>query len=98
MVHRLARYIGGLATSLPRLDAIVFTGGIGENSASVRRKTIARLKVLGITLDEETNAQMFGGRCGVISASGSRTTAAVIATNEEWAIANEARPYIGNAS
>jgi acetate kinase len=98
MVHRLARYIGGLATSLLRLDAIVFTGGIGENSAFVRRKTIARLKVLGITLDEEANGQMFGGRCGVISASGSRTAAAVIATNEEWAIANEARPYIGKAS
>ncbi|MBW9088495.1 acetate kinase [Rhizobium wenxiniae] len=97
MVHRLARYIGGLATSLPRLDAIVFTGGIGENSASVRRKTIARLKVLGISLDEETNGQMFGGRCGVISASDSRTAVAVIATNEEWAIANEARPYIGKA-
>lgn len=98
MVHRLARYIGGLATSLPRLDAVVFTGGIGENSAFVRRKTIARLKVLGITLDEEANGQMFGGHCGVISASDSRTAAAVIATNEEWAIANEARPYIGKAS
>ncbi|MEV4606978.1 acetate kinase [Neorhizobium sp. LMR1-1-1.1] len=98
MVHRLARYIGGLATSLLRLDAIVFTGGIGENSAFVRRKTIARLRVLGITLDDEANGQMFGGRCGVISASGSRTAAAVIATNEEWAIANEARPYIGKAS
>ncbi|MGF9564273.1 acetate/propionate family kinase [Neorhizobium sp. JUb45] len=95
MVHRLARYIGGLATSLPRLDAVIFTGGIGENSSFVRAKTIARLATLGIKLDETTNGGMFGGRCGVISAAGSAAVAAVIATNEEWAIANEARPYIG---
>ncbi|MGI2034495.1 acetate/propionate family kinase [Rhizobium panacihumi] len=95
MVHRLARYIGGLATSLPRLDAVIFTGGIGENSSFVRAKTIARLAALGIKLNEETNAGMFGGRCGIISAKGTGPAAAVIATNEEWAIANEARPYIG---
>lgn len=98
MVHRLARYIGGLATSLPRLDAVVFTGGIGENSAFVRRKTIERLQVLGIKLDEDANGQMFGGRCGLLSLPESATAAVVIATNEEWAIANEARPYIGKAN
>jgi len=98
MVHRLARYIGGLATSLPRLDAVVFTGGIGENSAFVRSKTIERLQVLGIKLDEDANGQMFGGRCGLVSLPESATAAAVIATNEEWAIANEARPYIDKAN
>lgn len=95
MVHRLARYIGGLATSLPRLDAVIFTGGIGENSSFVRARTIARLAALGIKLNEDANAGMFGGRCGIISTTGSGPAAAVIATNEEWAIANEARPYIG---
>ncbi len=98
MIHRLARYIGGLATSLPRLDAVVFTGGIGENSAFVRAGTIARLAVLGITLDTDANDAMFGGRSGLISAADARPAAAVIATNEEWAIANEARPYIGRSA
>ncbi|AYD02561.1 acetate kinase [Neorhizobium sp. NCHU2750] len=88
-VHRLARYIGGLATSLDRLDAVVFTGGIGENSATMRKATIEHLKVLGLTLDEDANSQMFGGRCGVISTAASKPVAAVIATNEEWMIAHD---------
>jgi acetate kinase len=88
-VHRLARYIGGLATSLERLDAVIFTGGIGENSANIRKRTIHRLSVLGLKLDEETNAQMFGGRCGVITSKDSEPVAAVIATNEEWMIAHD---------
>lgn len=95
LVHRLARYIGGLATSLHRLDAVIFTGGIGENSATVRRRTIERLPVLGLTLDEEANAVMVGGRSGIIGASGQGPAAAVIATNEEWAIARDTLPYVG---
>jgi acetate kinase len=87
--HRLARYIGGLVTSLHRLDAVIFTGGIGENSATMRKATIDRLQVLGITLDEDLNGQMFGGRSGVISAAASKPAAAVIATNEEWMIASD---------
>ena len=46
--HRLARHIGGLAMALRRLDGVVFTGGIGENSALVRAMTIARLRPLGL--------------------------------------------------
>ncbi len=88
-VHRLARYIGGLATSLNRLDAVVFTGGIGENSATMRQRTIDRLSVLGLKLDDEANAQMFGGRGGVITTKDSKAAAAVIATNEEWMIAHD---------
>ncbi len=88
-VHRLARYIGGLATSLDRLDAVIFTGGIGENSATMRQRTIERLSAFGIKLDKETNAQMFGGSCGVITSKDSKAAAAVIATNEEWMIAHD---------
>ncbi|MGA1832236.1 MULTISPECIES: acetate/propionate family kinase [Rhizobium] len=88
-VHRLARYIGGLATSLHRLDAVIFTGGIGENSATMRQRTIDRLSVLGLKLDAEANGQMFGGRCGVITAKDSKVAAAAIATNEEWMISHD---------
>lgn len=94
LVHRLARYIGGLATSLSRFDAVIFTGGIGENSSLIRQKTIARLAVLGFELDETANASMFGGKSGIISASDKGPVAAVIATNEEWAIAHETLPYV----
>ncbi|MGE7368648.1 acetate/propionate family kinase [Neorhizobium sp. NPDC001467] len=94
MVHRLARYIGGLATSLRRLDAVVFTGGIGENSPLVRERTIDRLGVLGIVCDQAANAAMFGGRTGLVSVQNAGPAALVIATNEEWAIANEARRHM----
>jgi acetate kinase len=86
-VHRLARHIGGLAMALRRLDAVVFTGGIGENSVLVRRATVARLLPLGLTLDAAANARMTGGTGGLISVPGPGPSAAVIATNEEWMIA-----------
>ncbi|MCE1236045.1 MAG: acetate kinase [Hyphomicrobiales bacterium] len=88
-VHRLARHIGGLATSLPRLDALVFTGGIGENSARIRAMTLARLRVFGFELDAEANAATFGGRLGRIS-RGAGPVALVVPTDEEGLIARDA--------
>jgi acetate kinase len=85
--HRLARHIGGLAMALRRLDAVVFTGGIGENSVRMRAMTLARLRPLGIALDAAANAVMTGGAGGVISVPGTTPCAAVVATNEEWMIA-----------
>ena len=55
-VHRLAKAVAGLVTSLERLDALVFTGGIGENSAIVRGLVLARLGFLGLAEDPEANA------------------------------------------
>jgi acetate kinase len=91
--HRLARAIGGLAASLPRLDAVIFTGGIGENSPLVRRATIGHLAVFGATLDAESNDRIIRGQRGVISHSGPKM--AVIPTNEEWMIARDTRAIIG---
>jgi acetate kinase len=93
-VHRLARHIGGLAMSLPRLDAVVFTGGIGENSAQIRAMTVRRLKPLGVVLDEEANLRMVGGTAGVIS-TGFGPVAAVVNTNEEWMIARDTAELVG---
>jgi len=87
--HRLARHVGGLAMALRRLDAIVFTGGIGENSARMRAMTLARLRPLGLTFDPVANARMTGGAGGIISVRGTVPRAAVVATNEEWMIACE---------
>jgi acetate kinase len=93
-VHRLARHIGGLATSLPRLDAVAFTGGIGENSSTIRRLTIERLRVFGIELDAAANDATIRGKSGVIS-KGAGPTAVVIPTNEEWMIARDAAELAG---
>ncbi|MCL2892611.1 propionate kinase [Brenneria tiliae] len=89
MVHRLARHLGAHLVSLSRLDAVVFTGGIGENSSLIRELTVERLSVLGLKLDKRQNAALVGGRSGVISAAGSPTIA-VIPTNEEKMIARDA--------
>lgn len=97
-VHRLARHIGGLAMALRRLDAVVFTGGIGENSVRVRAMTLARLRPLGLVLDSAANALMTGGAGGLISAAGTTPRAAVVATNEEWMIACDTAALAGQAT
>lgn len=64
MVHRLARHIGGHVTALKRFDALIFTGGIGENSALIRELTVQRLQALGLELDNARNQQLFGAAAG----------------------------------
>lgn len=93
-VHRLARHIGGLAMALRRLDAVVFTGGIGEHSAWVRAATLQRLRPLGLALDAAANERMVGGKAGVISLQ-QHPAALVIPTNEEWMIARDAASLAG---
>ncbi|HHG8772947.1 TPA: propionate kinase [Raoultella planticola] len=89
MVHRLARHLGAHLASLHRFDALIFTGGIGENSALVRELTAKRLAIFGVHLDSVKNAQMVAGREGVISLPG-HPIVAVIPTNEEQMIAQDA--------
>ncbi len=95
--HRLARHIGGLAMSLPRLDAVVFTGGIGENSATMRAMTMQRLRPLGIEADEEANRATVRGRWGIISRR-NEPAALVLPTNEEWMIARDTEALTGAGS
>jgi len=87
--YRLAKYIGSYVAALDgRLDAVVFTGGIGENSAPIRELTLARLGLLGFRVNQEANLSKRFGKQGVITESGS-TVAMVIPTNEEWVIARD---------
>lgn len=88
--HRLAKYIAGYTACLDgRLDAIVFTGGIGENSAPIREQVINRLGLLGVEIDNERNLKArFGGQ-GTITTDSSRVPAMVISTNEELIIAQD---------
>jgi acetate kinase len=87
-VHRLAKAIAGLVTSLERLDALVFTGGIGENSAVVRGLVLARLGFLGLTEDPEANAAHGRSTGGRISRPGP-VQALVVPTDEELMIARD---------
>ncbi|PKF49590.1 acetate kinase [Enterovibrio nigricans] len=88
--HRLAKYVAGYTACLDgRLDAIVFTGGIGENSGPIRELVLNRLGLLGVEVDQERNLKArFGGE-GVITTDSSRVPAMVISTNEELVIAQD---------
>jgi acetate kinase len=87
-VHRLRRYIGAFSAVLGRVDAVVFTAGVGENSAAVRAAALADLDALGIVLDPVRNAvRASTGR--LISADSSRVAVAVVPTDEELAIGRD---------
>jgi acetate kinase len=80
--------------ALRRLDAVIFTGGIGEHSPYIRAQTMQRLAPLGLTLDAAANQRISAGAAGLISA-GPGPKAAVIPTNEEWMIARDAAELAG---
>ncbi|EMV19844.1 propionate kinase [Escherichia coli] len=89
-VHRIARHIAGHAASLRRLDGIIFTGGIGENSSLIRRLVMEHLAVLGVEIDTEMNNR--SNSCGerIVSSENARVICTVIPTNEEKMIALDA--------
>jgi acetate kinase len=93
-VYRIARELGSLAATLSGLDAVVFTGGIGENAAPIRARVCRDARWLGLEFDEQANMR---GDCR-ISRAGSRVSAWVIPTNEELIIAQHTRQAIGNMS
>ncbi len=86
-LYRVRREMGSLVAALGGVDAIVFTGGIGENAAPIRERVCRDAAWFGVELDAGANAQ--GGPC--ISSAGSRVRAWVIQTNEELMIARHTR-------
>jgi acetate kinase len=84
-IYRLKKYIGAYTAVLGQVDAIVFTGGIGEHAVGVRAGSCEGLERLGIVLDRVRNEQAIGE--GIISAPESRIQLLVIPTDEERAIA-----------
>ncbi len=87
--YRARTYIGGYLAAMNGADAIVFAGGIGENSPEVRKRILDGLQWMGIAVNEDRNASMVRGREGVISTEDSRVTAWVIPTDEELLIARD---------
>ena len=87
-LHRLKQYVGAYAAHLGRLDAIVFTAGVGENTPLIRAGALEGLGILGIEIDEERNASPERG-ARLISTDASRVAVLVIPTNEELEIARQ---------
>ncbi|GAA0822340.1 acetate kinase [Streptosporangium amethystogenes subsp. fukuiense] len=83
--HRLRKYVGAYYAVLGTVDVIAFTGGVGENSALVRERSLAGLGALGITVDPARNVR--GGT--IISPDGGGVRVAVIPTDEEFEIARQ---------
>jgi acetate kinase len=86
--YRARKYIGAFLASMGGADAVVFTGGIGENSPEIRARICAGLEWAGLTIEASQNSQTVG-REGRISPEGSRLHAWVIPTNEELLIARD---------
>jgi acetate kinase len=87
--YRLAKSVCGLMAALDSIDALVFTGGIGENSADVRARTLGHMKIAGVVIDEMKNSSHGRNDRGVISSDDSRIPCRVVPTNEELMIARE---------
>ncbi|SET32294.1 acetate/propionate family kinase [Thalassotalea agarivorans] len=86
--YRIAKSIASYCAALPSLDGVIFTGGIGENSALVRSKILKQLHLIGVQLDESRNNDTCFGKSGRIT-SDQGVAAWVIPTNEEWVIAKQ---------
>lgn len=87
-VYRLKKYIGAYAAAMNGLDTLVFTAGVGENSAAVRKAVCEGITFLGIDLDEERNA-VRSKEAREITKDGSRVKVLVVPTNEELLIARD---------
>ncbi|CCH50389.1 acetate/propionate family kinase [Pseudodesulfovibrio piezophilus] len=91
--YRNRKYIGAYMAVLGRVDAIVFTAGIGENDDIVRRESLKDLEAFGVEIDQDANAKR-GKEPFKISTEASKVAVWVIPTNEELAIAREAREVL----
>jgi acetate kinase len=91
-LYRIRREMGSLAAALGGVDALVFTGGIGENAAPIRERVCRDAAWLGVELDADANA----GGGPRISTPASRVAAWVIPTNEELMIARQTRRVLGH--
>lgn len=91
--HRIRHYVGAYAAQLGGLDAVVFTAGVGENNALLRRRTLAGLDFLGIAIDDDKN-ELASRDARYISPDGSKVAVLVVPTDEELEIARQAAALV----
>ena len=92
--YQVRKYIGQYIAALQGVDAIVFTGGIGENSQVLRKNVIESFAFLGVTFDEEANGKAIRGVGGELSGPDSKVKVFVIPTNEELMIARDTKEIV----
>jgi acetate kinase len=100
--HRVRKYIGAYAAVMGGVDAIAFTGGIGENSPALRQRCVERIGFLGATLDDALNRAALEGDaaqdCALVSRASSKVALVVVRADEERAMAQAIRPMLGGVS
>lgn len=94
LCHQITKYIGGYAAAMGGLDAIVFTGGIGENNPQYRDRVCDKLKFMGVEINYEINDKLKRGPEGEISTPNSKVKVYVICTNEELMIARDTKEIV----
>lgn len=94
---RIKQYIGSYLAQMNGADALIFTGGIGENSAEIRARSCAEMGFLGIEVDAARNDALAPGHEGDVAADGARIRVWVIPTNEELLIARDTVRCVRNA-
>ena len=95
--HRIRKYIGAYAASMGGVDAIIVTGGIGENSASTRQRILQRMEFLGVVIDDDRNLDAtvnFDQDVYAIHRAHSRVKVLVVKTNEELKIARQVQSIV----
>ncbi len=96
LAYQIKRYIGAYAAAMDGIDAIVFTGGIGENAEDIRTKICKELTFLGIEVDEEYGKTLIRGAEGELSTANSKVKVFVLPTNEELVIARDTRDIVNS--
>lgn len=93
--YRAGKYLASLSCALPGMTGIVFSGGIGENSATIRAGILNVMRHFGLDIDQQKNAELYGGEEGSFHTADSRYELWVIPTDEEYQIAEETRAVLG---
>ena len=92
--YRAGKYLASLSCALPDMTGIVFSGGIGENSATIRAGILNVMRHFGLDIDQQKNAELYGGEEGSFHTADSRYELWVIPTDEEYQIAEETRAVL----
>ena len=91
LAYQIKKYIGAFAAAMNGIDAIVFTGGIGENADDIRDKVCNEISYLGVEIDNEIGKTLVKGKEGELSTENSKVKVYVLPTNEELAIARDTK-------
>ena len=92
--YQITKFVGQYTAALGGADAIIFTGGIGENGAELRKYVADHLSFMGVKISDDLNAKMIRGNEGLISTPDSKVKVYVIPTNEELMIARDTKEIV----